>query len=66
MDIRLFLFQMNTGIEPWKDPIDENNKSFYNLKTFSEVIKNKENDNPMKFYINKGGKVKFDSAFSKF
>ena len=61
-----YLFELRTAIEPWKHPLKENNSSFNNMKTFIEFMKNVKEDNPMTYYINNGGKIKFDSAFAEF
>ena len=61
-----YLFQLRTGVEPWKHPLKENNSLFNNMKTFIEFMKNVKENNPLTYYINNGGKVKFDPEFSEF
>ena len=61
-----YLFQLRTSLEPWKFPDNKDTSSFTDMKTFIEFIKNVKEDNPLEYYINKGGKIKFDHSFSEF
>ena len=61
-----YLFQLRTSLQPWKYPDNDDTSSFINMKTFIEFMKYVHEDNPLQYYINRGGKIKFDPSFSEF